>query len=132
MCVDQDQELSQPGDWNQPDESFAELEQELTQALRRVDAPAGFAERTMARVQLAGSPRGKLLMMPARLRVWGSGAIAAALVAGVFAGQQVHERHERQKAELAEQQFQTAMRITDQTLDTVRLQLAQAGVPVGN
>jgi hypothetical protein len=70
--------------------------------------------------------------MPARLRVWSGGAIAAALVAGVFAGQQVHERRERQKAELAEQQFETAMRITDQTLDQVRLQLQQAGVPVGN
>jgi hypothetical protein len=124
--------LNQPEDLNQPDESFAELEQELTQALRRVDAPADFAERTMARVQPAGTPRGKLLTMPARLRVWGGGAIAAALVAGAFAGQQVHERRERQKAQLAEQQFETAMRITDQTLDQVRQQLQQAGVPVGN
>jgi hypothetical protein len=132
MSVDQDQELNQPEDWNQPDESFAELEQELKLALRHVDAPAGFAERTMARVQPAGAPRGKLLTMPARLRVWSGSAIAAALVVGVFAGQQVHERRERQKAELAQQQFETAMRITDQTLDQVRLQLAQAGVPVGN
>lgn len=131
--MEQDQELNQPEDWNRPDESFAELEQELTQALRRVDAPAGFAERTMARVQpAAGTPRGKLLTMPGRLRVWAGGAIAAALVAGAFAGQQVHERHERQKAALAEQQFETAMRITDQTLDHVRLQLQQAGVPVGD
>lgn len=130
--MDQDQELNQPEDWNQPDESFAELEQELAQALRRVDAPAGFAQRTMARVPASAAPRGKLLTMPARLRVWGGGAIAAALVAGVFAGQQVHERREQQKARLAEQQFDMAMRITDQTLDQVRLQLAQAGVSVGN
>lgn len=129
--MNQDQELNQPEDWNQPDESFAGLERELTQALRHVDAPEGFAERTMARVQASGPTRGKLLTMPARVRVWGGGAIAAALVVGVFAGQQVHERHERQKAELAEQQFETAMRITDQTLDQVRLQLQQAGVPVG-
>jgi hypothetical protein len=33
---------------------------------------------------------------------------------------------------LARQQFETAMRITDQTLDQVRQQLQQAGVPVGN
>jgi hypothetical protein len=130
--VDQDQELNQPEDWNQPDESFAELEQDLLQALERVDAPAGFAERAMARVSAAPAQRGKLLMMPSRVRAWASGAVAAALVVGVFAGQQVHERRERQKAALAEQQFETAMRITDQTLDQVRLQLQQAGVPVGN
>lgn len=130
--MDQDQELNQLEDWNQPDESFAELERELTEALRRVDPPAGFAERTVARVQPGRASRGRLLTMPGRMRVWAGGAIAAALVAGIFAGQQVHERRERQRAELAQQQFETAMRITDQTLDQVRQQLQQAGVKVGD
>jgi hypothetical protein len=129
--------VKQPEDFDQPDEmseqgeSFAELEEYLTQALRHVDAPRGFAERTMARAQSAGAPRGKLLVMPMRLRAWTSGAIAAALVAGVFVGQQVHVRHQREKAELAQRQFEVAMRITGETLEQTRLQLRQAGVPMG-
>ena len=59
-------------------------------------------------------------------------AIAATLLAGVFVADQTHVRHQRQQAELAQQQFDAAMRITDQTLDHVRQQLQQAGVPVGN
>jgi len=37
MSVNENQELNQPGDLNQPDESFAALEQSLTAALERVD-----------------------------------------------------------------------------------------------
>ena len=130
--------MKQPEDFDQPDElneqgeSFAEFEEYLMHALRRVDAPEGFAERTIARAQAAAVPRGKVLRMPTRLRAWSSGAIAALLAVGVFVGEQTHVRHERHKAELAQQQFETAMRITDQTLDEVRLQLQQAGVPVGD
>lgn len=128
----QPEDFDQPEELNQPGESFTELEEYLTHALRHVDAPKGFAERTMARAQAAGTPRGKLLMMPSRLRAWTSGAIAAALVAGVFVGDQVHVRHQREKAELAQQQFEAAMRITGETLEQTRLQLQQAGVPIGN
>ena len=127
----QHEDLNQPEEGNEPAESFAELEQYLTQALRRVDAPNGFAERTMARARQAETPRGKLLVMPTRLRVWTSGAVAAMLVAGVFAGNQIHVRRERQKTELAQQQFEAAMRITGETLDEARLQLQQAGVRIG-
>jgi hypothetical protein len=129
--VKQHEDLNQPEEGNEPAESFAELEQYLTQALRRVDAPNGFAERTMARARQAEAPRGKLLVMPTRLRVWTSGAVAAMLVAGVFAGNQIHVRRERQKTELAQQQFEAAMRITGETLDEARLQLQQAGVRIG-
>ena len=127
----QPEDFDQPEELNEQGESFAELEQYLTQALRRVDAPNGFAERTMARARQAETPRGKLLVMPTRLRVWASGAIAAMLVAGVFAGNQIHVRRERQKTELAQQQFEAAMRITGETLDEARLQLQQAGVRIG-
>jgi hypothetical protein len=118
--------MDQPEELNQGE--FAELERELRRALQRVDAPQGFAERTMARARGAGAPRGRLLVMPSRLRTWGSGAIAAVLVAGVFIGQQVHERRERERTEAAQEQFEAAMRITGETLDQTRLQLQEAGV----
>jgi hypothetical protein len=130
--VNQPEELNQPDELNQPGESFTELERELTRALRRVDAPEGFAERTMARIKTSRAPRGKVLMMPPRLRVWGSGAIAAALVAGVFSAELMHVRHEREQAELAQRQFEAAMRITDQALEHTREQLERAGVRIGN
>ena len=130
--------MKQPEDFdrldelNEQGESFAELEQYLTQALRHVDAPKGFADRTLARAHASGAPRGKILRMPTRLRAWTSGAIAAVLVTGVFVGDQVHVRREREKAELAQRQFEAAMRITGETLEQTRLQLQQAGVPMGN
>ena len=127
----QPEDFDQPDEWSEQGESFAELEEYLTQALRHVDAPKGFAERTMARAQAGSAPRGKLLVMPTRLRAWTSGAIAAALFAGVFVGEQIHVRHQRARAEFAQQQFEAAMRITGETLEQTRLQLQRAGVPMG-
>ena len=121
--------MNQPDPLNQP-ESFAELEQQLTRGLRPVAPPEGFADRTIARLQPAAPARAKVVTM--RPRLWASGAIAATLLAGVFVADETHVRHQRQKAELAQQQFDAAIRITDQTLDHVRQQLQQAGDPVGN
>jgi len=129
--VNENQELNQPGDLNQPDESFAALEQSLTAALERVDPPEGFADRVMARTEPSGSAPAKVIRMKPR-RVWASGAIAAAVLVGAFTGEEVHLRHQRERAELAQRQFETAMRITDQTLERVRQQLQQAGLSVGN
>ena len=98
--MDQDQELNEPEDWNQPDESFAELEQELTQALRRVDAPAGFAQRTMARVPAVRSAARKAVDDAREAAGVGRRCDCRGAGGGVFAGQQVHERHERQKARI--------------------------------
>ena len=122
--------MNQPEELNQPEESFADLEHQLTRGLRPVDPPVGFADRTIARLQPAAPVRAKVITM--RPRLWASGAIAATLLAGVFVADETHVRHQRQKAELAQQQFDAAIRITDQTLDHVRQQLQQAGVPVGN
>jgi coproporphyrinogen III oxidase len=130
--VKQPEDFDRPEELNEQGESFAELEEYLTHALRRVDAPVGFVERTMARAEASGAPRGKLLRMPTRLRVWTSGAIAAALVAGVFIGEQAHARRQRERAEFAQRQFEAAMRITGETLERTRLQLQQAGVPIGD
>ena len=100
--------------------------------MRAVDPPEGFADRVMARAQLPAPAQAKVVRMQPRARPWISGAIAAALLAGVYVGDQMHLHHERERAELAQQQFETAMRITDETLDHVRLQLQQAGVRIGN
>jgi hypothetical protein len=116
---------------NQPDELNTEFEQNLTQAFRPVEVPEGFADRVIARSQSAPG-LAKVIRMPLRTRAWASGAIAATLFAGVFFGGQAHERHQQRKAEQAQQQFDAAMRITDETLDHVRLQLQQAGVSVGD
>ena len=123
--------LNQPEEWNQPEESFAELERDLTEELRPVAAPEGFADRIMARAELSGPAQAKVVQMRLRSRVWASGAIAAALFAGILI-QQTHARYQRQQADLAQQQFEAAMRITDQTMQHVRQQLQQAGVSVGD
>jgi hypothetical protein len=130
--VRQPEEWDQPGGLNESGESMEEFETYLTQAMRRVDAPKGFAERTMARARAGGGSRGKLLTMPSRLRAWTGGAIAAALIAGVFVGNQIHVRREREKVEIAQQQFEAAMRITGETLEQTRQQLQQAGVRIGD
>jgi hypothetical protein len=76
-----------------------------------------------------GSPR--LFVVPRRQWMgWASGAIAAMLVAGVFAGQHVRVEHERRA--VAERQFETATRITDETLEQTRRQLAQQGITLGD
>ena len=77
--------------------------------------------------------RSKLLTMPRRtvIRTWIGGAIAAALVVGVFTGEQVRVRSQQRKAEEARQQFETAMRVTDRALDRTRASLQRAGFTLG-
>jgi predicted Zn-dependent protease len=103
-----------------------EFERELARALRRVDAPEGLAARIMER---AASPAAAKVVPIRRWPVvqqrWFGGALAAALALGVFAGEQVHRRHQQ---ELADQQFDTAVRITGHALDQTRAQLLRAGV----
>jgi hypothetical protein len=116
---------------NQHEEPFTQFEQELTQAMRAVDPPEGFAGRVLARAQASVRPRARVLTMPRRWQSWATGAIAAALLAGVFVGDQVHVRRQRERAELAQRQFEAGMRITDEALQHTREQLAQAGVRFG-
>lgn len=153
--------MNQPEEFNQPEEPLAELEQkelerELMQALRPVAAPEGFAQRTLARVLESNSEsksesnsesnsesksesksesapaRFRVIAMRPRPRLWASAAIAAALLAGVFIVEQTHLRRQREEAELAQQQFEAALRITGETLEQTRRQLQQAGVQLGN
>jgi hypothetical protein len=109
-----------------------EFEQQLTQALCRVNAPEGFAARVLERATLPA----KVAVMRPRLaalrgRAWVGGAIAAMLALAVFVGDQAYVRHERERAALANQQFAMAMRVTDHALDQTRAQLERAGLKLG-
>src|ERR1051325_7356279 len=78
------------------------LENDLRQAMRRVPAPEGFAERVMSRVN---APRRQ--SHPARWR-----AIAATLLLGAIIGSWgVHETLERRRGERARDQVLLALRI---------------------
>ncbi len=120
---------------NQPDEPMSNLEEqkfeeELTRMMRRVDPPASFADRTMARA--ASSMPAKVIVMRQRPRLWMTGAIAAALVVGIFFTEQTNLRHEHEQAAQAQSQFEAGMRITDRALEHTRQQLQRAGVGIGD
>ena len=116
---------------NDSGESFEELERYLYQAMRPVDAPEGFADRVMERAKAAAPAKAKVLVMPLRPRLWVGSAIAAALLMGVFVGDQQYERRQREKAEVAQKQFEAGIEITDRALEHTRDQLERAGVMVG-
>jgi hypothetical protein len=110
------------------------FEQQLRQAMRPVDAPEGFAARIMALAADSFQPPARIIPMRPRLagqrlQMWVTGAIAAALLVGVFSVEQVHERREREQAQ---QQFDAAMRITDRALNQTRTKLERAGIRLGN
>lgn len=114
------------------------LEAALTRALRRVDAPQGFAANLCDRAAATSATpeRAKILAMPRRTaflrrvpeNAWMAGALAAMLALCTFLGAGLHLRHQRQQAALAQQQFETAMRVTDHALDHTRAQLQRAGI----
>ena len=110
-----------------------EFEQGLMQAMRRVDAPEGFAARVM---EQAATPAKVITMRPRfagmRVRAWVGGAIAALLVVGVVGGEELRVRHEREQAALATKQFEAALRVTDHALDQTRAQLERAGLKLGD
>jgi hypothetical protein len=129
-------------DLKRPDEvdemKMDEFERALTKAMRRVDAPETlmrFLERATEMKQERVLPwkerKHKFAFYLPKPGMWMGGVgigIAAALVLSVFVGEQVHVRHQREQA--AEQQFETATRITDRALEHTREQLQRAGVPL--
>lgn len=110
----------------------AQLEEHLRQQLRPVPEPRGFADRVLARAESDATVPAKVIVMPSRSRVWTSGAIAAAVLLAGLMTQRVEVRRQRQQAEFAQQQFDTAIRITGETLADTRQQLREAGVEIGN
>lgn len=116
---------------NQSEESANKFEEELAHALRRVDAPEGFAGRVLAAAETTPR-RAKVLAMPRPVRAWAGGAVAAALLAGVLVQREVRAHERREQAALAQQQFEAGLRITDLALDHTRQQLQRAGVELGD
>ena len=114
------------------DDRFDEqFEEHLRLELRPVAEPRGFADRVLARAESESAVPAKVIVMPSRRRVWTSGAVAAATLLAGLLTQQVEVRRQRHKAEVAQQQFDAAMRITGETLDETRQQLRDAGVEIG-
>jgi hypothetical protein len=130
------------------DPRMKEFEQALGRAMQRVEVRAETSAKFLAladeaerkRLHAGGGFRliklsngGRVFTMP-RLRIpqaraWMGGAIAAVLAIGVFAGAHIrdqHQQHERQV--MAQQQFETAERITDETLARTREQLERHGI----
>lgn len=129
------------------DKTMTEFEQALARAMRRVEVRAETTAKFLAlaeeaerkRVHAGGGFRliklsngGRLFTMPrprAWTNSWMGGAIAAVLALGVFAGAHIHEQHEQhERRVVAQQQFETAERITDETLARTRAELARQGI----
>ena len=118
------------------------LEPGLRAALRHQDPPPGFADRLVARALAGDQPtatapsskpqdHGKLL--PWRVRpLWMKGAIAAALILGLFEGEGAYKSFREQQRRIAQAtaQFQTTERVTVHALAQAREQLQRAGVPL--
>jgi len=102
---------------------------ELARMLQRVDPPDGFATKVMERA--TAKPKGKLLVM-SRVPAWMSGAVAAALVMGCLVAERVHGVRQREQVAMTERQFETAIRVTNRALDQTQMQLARAGLKLGD
>jgi hypothetical protein len=103
------------------------LEEDLGKAFERMEPPAGFAERVMARVAAAEHDKRRtpwtwlgLFQTPA-LRWAATGALCVALTAGGISLRREQVRRER--GEYAKEQLMLALRITGS-----KLQVAQASV----
>jgi hypothetical protein len=103
------------------------LEEELGKAFERVDPPAGFAERVMARVATGERTQARTKWMwlgffPSNgLRWAATGALCLALAAGGILVRREQQR--RAQGERAKEQLMLALRITSS-----KLQMAQAEV----
>jgi hypothetical protein len=128
------------------DPRMKEFEQALSRAMQRVELRAETTAKFLAlaeeaerkRVHAGGGFRlikfsngGRVFAMPRlpQARAWMGGAIAAVLAIGVFAGAHIHEQHEQHERQaMAQQQFETAERITDEALARTRAELEQRGI----
>lgn len=100
------------------------LERELKKALRRVEPPAGFAERVLARAANEEKPGARLRSWPQRLGMGGLRWAAASALCAALAISGLVYHHERQKqGEEAKEQLMLALRITSS-----KLQIAAEGV----
>jgi hypothetical protein len=117
----------------EPDVKLAEFELQLARAMRRVDAPEGFAARVMERAASPVDVEQKVLVMRPRsglwrMQAWMGGAIAAVLAIGMYGAEVLHQRREQAKAD---EQFAVAVQATDHALAQTREQLQRAGLKLG-
>ena len=107
-----------------------DFEHNLKRALQRVDAPAGFADRVLARARQANEDK------PARPRFWaalfsGSGlrwATACAVCVLLAASGAFYEHDlQQRRGEAAKEQLMLALRITGSKLQIAQQSLEQIG-----
>lgn len=99
------------------------FEDELSEALRRKEAPAGFAERVIARAA-APAPRRWAWFRAPGFR-W---AVAAACCLILLAGLEMHRQREvRARGEAAKTQLMLAVRIAGSKLQFAQVKVKEAG-----
>lgn len=91
------------------------LDAELKTALRRTEAPDGFADRVLKRLDLQKKPR--------PFRPWMAIAATLAVGAVIPAGYQMHQHREREHARQAAQQLETALKIAGKKLHATKRQI---------
>jgi hypothetical protein len=95
---------------------MSRLEDELRNAMRREDAPPGFAARVMARIDAAPARR-HVFHLPAFR--WAAAAVAAMLLLAAGIGYE-RQRTARMEGERAKEQVMLALRITGSKLQFVK------------
>jgi hypothetical protein len=95
-----------------------EFEQELKQALERRPAPPSLKRKVMARRARSSEPAHPFLWM--RL----AASIVIVLLLGGGVRWQIEKQQEKRRGEEARQQVFTALRITSQALNQVKIRLA--------
>jgi len=106
------------------------LEDELKNALRRLEPPEDFAERTLLKISEANEalPRARFRFFPMRAPRWAFAVIALLLlaVAGAGAYRQAALEEERRRGEEAKEQLMLALRIAAGKLQIVQARVHQA------
>lgn len=92
-----------------------DFEQELKQALRRTEPPAGFTNRVMARIE--SRRPAPSYSSPSR---WLTLALAASVMVATFGGLWYREEQQRAQAENAKEQILLAMQITARQINHVQ------------
>jgi NAD(P)H-dependent FMN reductase len=113
------------------------LDDDVREALRRKDPPAGFADRVLARVGASGSEPGVKAGVHATLDArsatrpvmrWVAAAVLVAAVAGGFQYRAIQkQREERLRGEAAKEQVVQALRIAGSKLQLVQLTIREGG-----
>lgn len=93
------------------------FEDELRQALRREEPPAGFVERTLARAARENRPPRRAFRLPYSV------AAMAASLALVVGG---HQYHEYRRGQQAKEQLMLALQITSSQLTQVQNKIVPA------